>query len=90
MKHKSVAGLSLLLVGCSTIQPLGPDVYRIQAGTNVVAQQAEEVCAKTGKKVLVKNIISVNSFIFQCLDPNSPDYKPPQYEQAPNAVIRLK
>jgi hypothetical protein len=73
--------------GCSTITPLGPDTYLMEGGTAVTATRAEELCAKTGKKVLVTNLTSGNKFIFKCLDPNSPEYVAPTFRSAPNAVI---
>lgn len=80
------AGVTLV-TACSTVTPLGPDTYLMEGGTAVTAKRAEELCAQTGKKVLVTNLISGNELVFKCLDPKSPEYVAPKYETVPSAVI---
>lgn len=76
-----------LLSGCSTLTPLGPDVYLMEGGTAVTAKRAEATCAQTGKKVLVTQFSSGNRFVFKCVDPNSPEWKAPEYETVPKVII---
>ncbi len=80
------AGTSFI-AACATVTPLGPDTYLMEGGTAVTAKRAEELCAQTGKKVLVTNLTSGNKFVFKCLDPKSPEYVAPKYETVPSAVI---
>lgn len=99
LKNLSVSLFLFALISCAgpgstkTVTNLGPDTYHVRGWhTEDALKEATEYCNKKGKNILVTNLSESSSkdwasIIFRCLSSDDPEYKRPDYQKPPTAVI---
>ncbi len=97
--QKSIVLVSLVgfICGCVMIKPvtpLGRDIYTVSAFRKLDAlTAANNYCDILGKKTLVKDIREPGqntwaSVVFECLSPDDPEFRPPDYQEPTDTITR--
>jgi hypothetical protein len=97
--QKSILLFSLIGCICSCtmtkpVMPLGRDIYTVSAFHKLDAlTAANKYCDGLGKKTLVKSIRDEgqntwSSVVFECLSPDDPEFRPPDYQIPTDTIIR--
>ena len=90
----SLVGLFCACAMIKPVTPVGADTYTVSAFHKQDAlTAANKYCDNQGKKILVKDIYgetntSWASVIFKCLSPDDPEFHPPDYQKAPDSIMK--
>src|ERR1700687_267836 len=92
---RAILVASLLVCACAPFvqfSQMGPDTFAVETGQSFAGRaEAGRYCAQLGKKVLITSTqqrFDGATVIFRCLAANDPEYRRPDYQRAPDAVIQ--